>query len=128
MAAHGARRLADMTATLSRLIGIETVVAAQGITLRQRGLGWKRHTSTDPAKLDQIVRKRLPKGLGTSPPLERVMAVIRAQIPPLEQDRSLTADLEAAASLALTGALGTAAGLPSVGAGPGAGNTFGARA
>jgi histidine ammonia-lyase len=114
MAAHGARRLADMTSTLSRLIGIEAVVAAQGITLRQQGIGWKRHASADPSKPDQIVRTRLPKGLATSPALERVMVVIRSRIPPLEGDRPLTADLEAGAELAITGRLAGATGLPSL--------------
>ena len=114
MAAHGARRLADMTATLSRLIGIETVVAAQGITLRQRGIGWKRHAAQHSTKPDHIVRTRLPKGLATSAALERVMTFVRGRIAPLEQDRPMAADLEIAAGLALSGALCDASGLPPV--------------
>lgn len=114
MAAHGARRLADMTSTLAHLIGIETVVAAQGITLRQRGQGWKRHASSDPARSGQVVRTKLPHGLPTSPVLERVMGVIRSRIAPLDQDRPLTHDLEAAAELVSTGALAAATGLPAI--------------
>ncbi len=39
MAAHGARRLHEMNANLARILGIEMLVAAQGIDLRKRGAG-----------------------------------------------------------------------------------------
>jgi len=39
MAAHGARRLHEMNANLARILGIEMLVAVQGIDLRKRGAG-----------------------------------------------------------------------------------------
>ena len=73
MAAHGARRLLDMTGNLARIIGIELVCAAQGVEFRAP--------------------------LRTSAPLQGALAALRAAVPPLVEDRALGADLEAAAAL-----------------------------
>jgi histidine ammonia-lyase len=84
MACHGARRLADMTANLERIVGIEALTAAQGVAFRAP--------------------------LATSPRLAAALAAIRAQVPALEADRVLSDDLERAAALVRTGALARAAG------------------
>jgi histidine ammonia-lyase len=84
MAAHGARRLADMTANLARIVGIELLCAAQGVGFRAP--------------------------LATSAPLARVVARLRADCPALGPDRPLTPDIERAAALVLSGALVEAAG------------------
>ncbi|MBP7001002.1 histidine ammonia-lyase [Amaricoccus sp.] len=85
MAAHGARRLAPMVANLERILGIEALCAAQGVEFRAP--------------------------LTTSPPLAAALARLRAEIPPLGVDRSLAAELEAAARLVREGALLEAAGV-----------------
>jgi histidine ammonia-lyase len=85
MAAHGARRLGRMVANLNHILGVEALCAAQGIGFRAP--------------------------LVTSVPLQRVMAVIRAEIPALEDDRYLAPDLAAAAALVAEGALSKAAGV-----------------
>src|SRR5262249_6235795 len=69
MSAHSARRLMDMTDNLGRLLGIELLVAAQGIDLRKRGLGLER------------LKPETTKPLFTSPPLERVLTLLRARVP-----------------------------------------------
>ena len=51
--------------------------------------------------------------LKTSPRLEPVLALIRAKIAPLTEDRYLAPDLAAATELVLSGALGRAAGVDS---------------
>jgi histidine ammonia-lyase len=84
MAAHGARRLRRMTANLAQILGVEAICAAQGITFRAP--------------------------LATSPPLQRVMEAIRAEIAPLAGDRYLAPDLAAAARLVTSGRLVAAAG------------------
>ncbi|MCP5152685.1 MAG: histidine ammonia-lyase [Ectothiorhodospiraceae bacterium] len=84
MAAHGARRLLEMTANLDRILGIELVTAAQGVELRAP--------------------------LVTSAPLARVIGALRAQVPALQGDRYLAGDLETAATLVRGGALGVHAG------------------
>ena len=71
MAAHGARRLAPMVANLERILGIEALCAAQGIEFRAP--------------------------LTTSAPLQAALARLRADVPPLGEDRYLAPDLEAAA-------------------------------
>ena len=98
MAAHAARRLIDMTDNLARIIGIELLVAAQGIDLRKRGLG-----------LDKL-KRQAGRELTTSPALERVQARLRREVPMLEDDRYLAADLEVAAGLVSSGAALEAAG------------------
>jgi histidine ammonia-lyase len=85
MAAHGARRLARMTANLSVILGIEAICAAQGI--------------------DQ----RAP--LLTSVPLQAALAALRSVVPPLDQDRYLAPDLRAAADCVTSDQLAQAAGL-----------------
>jgi histidine ammonia-lyase len=79
MACHGARRLLQMAANLERIVGIEAVVAAQGVALRAPLL--------------------------TSPMLLSVLRIVRAAVPPLGDDRVIAPDLEAAAALVRTGAL-----------------------
>jgi histidine ammonia-lyase len=78
MACHAARRLIDMNLNLTRILGIEWLVAAQGIDLRAPLL--------------------------TSPPLQRAIRALRTEVAPLEEDRYLAPDLEAAARLAGEGA------------------------
>jgi histidine ammonia-lyase len=107
MAAHGARRLLEMTRNLAQIIGIELIVAAQGIDLRKAGFG-----------LDRLKGPNAAKALKTSPALERVMTVTRGRIATLGDDRILSGDLRAAAELIATGAITTAAGhglLPGLG-------------
>mgnify|MGYP001818893454 FL=1 len=73
MAAHGARRLADMNDNLGRILGIELLCAAQGVEFRA------------PLK--------------TSAPLQAAMDALREQVDTLEDDRYLAGDLEKAALL-----------------------------
>jgi histidine ammonia-lyase len=84
MAAHGARRLAPMVENLERILGIEALCAAQGIEFRAP--------------------------LTTSPPLRAALARLRTTVPSLGADRSLSPDLEAAATLVREGVLLEAAG------------------
>ena len=79
MAAHGARRLRRMNANLAQIVGIEALCAAAGVEFRAP--------------------------LRTSAPLAAVIARLRAEIPPLDQDRYLAPDLATAAELVRTGAL-----------------------
>ena len=79
MACHGARRLLAMTQNLFWIIGVEAMVAAQGVDLRGP--------------------------LTTSPALQAAVAAIRARIPGLEADRFMGADMEAAGELVASGAL-----------------------
>lgn len=107
MAAHGARRLMEMARNLAQIVGIELMVAAQGIDLRKAGHGF-----------DKLARSAVPKGLRTSEPLERVLALTRTRILTLGDDRILAPDLLAAADLVASGAVTSAAGhdlLPSFG-------------
>jgi histidine ammonia-lyase len=107
MSAHGARRLIDMARNLAQLIGIELVVAAQGIDLRKAGFGLERLRSRGHAA-----------GLKTSPALERVMTLVRSKVAFVDRDRILSPELRAAAELVASGAVTTAAGhnlLPSLG-------------
>ncbi len=79
MAAHAARRLARMNDNLAQIIGIELLVAAQGIELRAP--------------------------LTTSAPLARVIAQLRVRVPKLGPDRYMAPDLAAAAELIKSGRL-----------------------
>ena len=83
MAAHAARRLSDMADNLATILGIELLVAAQGITLR------------------------LPHS--TSAPLAAVIAALREQVRELGEDRYMADDLAKAAALVGAGALPAAA-------------------
>lgn len=101
MAAHTARRLGDMTSNLAKIVGIELLVAAQGIDLRKDGRGFSK------------LKSAKPKNLKTSPELERVLKLLRERVPMLEEDRALTADVEAAVDLVEAGAVLEAAGTKS---------------
>ena len=91
MAAHGARRLMEMTANLARIVGIELMVAGQGVTLRKEGFG-------------------VTAGLSTSAALERVLVTLRNAVPRLGPDRYIAPDLLAAEKLVASGAVLDAAG------------------
>jgi histidine ammonia-lyase len=79
MAAHGARRLTAMVDNLNRILGVELLCAAQGISFRAP--------------------------LATSLPLQRAVACLRAVVEPLGDDRYLAPDLEIAAALVADGRL-----------------------
>ena len=85
MAAHGARRLLDMAANASAVIGIELLAAAQGCDF---------HT-----------------GLASSEALERARAALRAEVPALDHDRHFHPDMEAANALVRSGTIITVAAL-----------------
>jgi len=84
MACHGARRLLEMAANLERIVGIEALVAAQGVELRAP--------------------------LVTSPRLQAAIDVIRSKVASLKDDRFMANDLEIAADLVRSGTLADAAG------------------
>lgn len=84
MAAHAARRLLDMNENLGRIIGIELLCAVQGVEFRAP--------------------------LSTSDRLSRVVALVRAEIAGLGDDRILAPDIEVAARMVQGGAVATAAG------------------
>jgi histidine ammonia-lyase len=83
MAAHGARRLLPMVENATAVIGIELLMAAQGCDLRA------------PLK--------------TSVPLEAARALLREQVPTLENDRYMYPDMQKAVALVRSGALTAAA-------------------
>jgi len=83
MAAHAARRLCDMADNLAAILGIELLVAAQGIELRSPHL--------------------------TSPALAAVIATLREQVPALGTDRYMADDLAKAKTLVEEGQLPAAA-------------------
>jgi histidine ammonia-lyase len=93
MAAHSARRLVDMNANLARIIGIELLVAAQGIDLRKSGLGFSQ------------LKGPKPRRLKTSSELESVLSFVRKNIPMLDADRILAVDLAEAARMVESGEL-----------------------
>ena len=84
MAAHGARRLASMARNGANVIAIEALAAAQACDFHAP--------------------------LASSPALEAVRRRVRAEVPHLEEDRYLHADLAAAGGLVSAGALVEAAG------------------
>ncbi len=73
MSAHGAYRLAQMNANLSKIIAVELLCAAQG------------------------VEARAP--LETSAPLRKIIARLRRSVPPLKEDRPLAPDIDLVADL-----------------------------
>ena len=77
MACHGARRLGPMNRNLASIVGIELLLATQGIEFRA------------PIK--------------TSDALMRVMAGIRADVAPLEDDRYLADDINLVTQLVVEG-------------------------
>ncbi|MDX2202209.1 MAG: histidine ammonia-lyase [Hyphomicrobiaceae bacterium] len=83
MAAHGARRLLDMTANLREILGIELLAACQGCDFHAP--------------------------LASSAPLERVRALVRSRVPHLVEDRYLAPELAAASALIGSGAIVAAA-------------------
>jgi len=86
MAAHGARRLAEMAENALSVVAIELLAAAQGCDFHA------------PLK--------------SSAPLEAVRACLRRAVPPLADDRYLNPDILAAAQLVRTGAIISASGVP----------------
>ena len=85
MAAHGARRLGPMAENAAHVIGIELIAAAQGCGFHAP--------------------------LRSSDRLERAVALLRAEVPPLDHDRYLADDINAATALVRSGRLAAAAGL-----------------
>jgi histidine ammonia-lyase len=85
MAAHGARRLMDMADNASAIVGIELLTAVQGCDFHQP--------------------------LASSAALERVRAVLRAEVPTLEDDRFMHPDMAAAIALVREGRVLAAAGM-----------------
>src|SRR6188508_1489487 len=73
MAAHGARRLLEMTGNTMNVLAIELLAAGQALDFH------------------------LP--LRSSAPLEAARALLRAQVPTLEDDRHFAPDIEAAAGI-----------------------------
>ena len=93
MAAHGARRLLAMTENLIQILGIELLAAAQGCDFHA------------PLK--------------SSAALERVRQRLRAEVPPIEDDRHFAPDIAKAAQLIRSGAIVAAVGsetLPTISA------------
>lgn len=86
MAAHGARRLHGMIEAAMDVLAIELLAGAQGCDFHAP--------------------------LASSPALERVRAVVRAEVPRLETDRHFHPDLVAAGRMIRSGAIVAAAGLP----------------
>jgi histidine ammonia-lyase len=84
MACHGARRLLPMTQNLFWIIGVEAMMAAQGVEFRAPHV--------------------------TSPRLLAATAAIRARIAPLVEDRYMADDMAAAGELVASDALAMAAG------------------
>ncbi len=84
MAAHGALRLGRMNENLAHILAVELMCAAQG------------------------VEARAP--LCTSPPLQRVLELVRSTVPALAGDRPLAPDMEALAALVRAGRVAQAAG------------------
>ncbi len=86
MATHAARRLLPMATNVAHVLGIELLAAAQGCDFRGP--------------------------LESSAPLERARALLRAQVPRLEDDRLFAPDIDAAITLVATGALAEAVAVP----------------
>ena len=79
MAAHGARRLADMVANADAVLGIELLAAVQGAEFH--------------------------RPLTSSPALEAARSLLRSVVEPLDEDRHFHPDMEAANALIRSGAL-----------------------
>lgn len=90
MAAHGARRLLDMAANATVVIGVELLAAAQGCDFQV--------------------------GLTSSEALEQVRMNLRAQVPMLDHDRHFHPDMELATAMVRSGAVAETVGslLPGV--------------
>ena len=85
MAAHGARRLMDMADNAGVVIAIELLAAVQGCDFH--------------------------RPLASSPPLEAVRALLRHEVPHLDEDRALHPDQQVATRLVRSRAVVEAAGL-----------------
>ncbi len=85
MAAHGARRLAEMVTNVDAVLGIEYLAAVQGCEFHAP--------------------------LASSAALEAARALLRAAVPPLDEDRHFHPDMEAANALIRSGALAQAIGM-----------------
>jgi histidine ammonia-lyase len=85
MAAHAARRLLPMAENLAQILGIELLAGCQGCDFH------------------------MP--LTSSTPVERVRALLRAQVPHLDDDRYVAPDIAAAATLVRSGAVVEAVGI-----------------
>ena len=83
MAAHAAMRLLPMAENLTQILGIELLAACQGCDFHAP--------------------------LTSSPALERVRALVRAEVPHLDDDRYLAADMAKAAAFVRSGAIVNAA-------------------
>jgi histidine ammonia-lyase len=88
MAAHGSRRLIQMADNLANIIGIEYLAAAQGCDFHAP--------------------------LRSSQSLEAARALLRAEVPTLDQDRYFHPDMVAATQLVTSGAVAALAELPGV--------------
>jgi histidine ammonia-lyase len=86
MAAHGARRLLPMAQNAMSVVGIELLCAAQGCDFHAP--------------------------LVSSPPLEAVRRLVRAEVPHLDDDRHFHPDMAKAIALVRSGAVAAAVGLP----------------
>jgi histidine ammonia-lyase len=85
MAAQAARRLLPMAENLSNILAIELLAACQGCDFHAP--------------------------LASSPAIERVRALLRAEVSHLDDDRYLAPDIAAAANLVRSGAVAAAAGI-----------------
>ncbi|WP_225763708.1 histidine ammonia-lyase [Stenotrophomonas sp. Marseille-Q4652] len=85
MAAHGARRLLQMAANAANVVGIELLAAAQGCDFHAP--------------------------LRSSDALESARALLRTQVPSLEEDRYFHPDMVAATTLVGSGALAASVGM-----------------
>lgn len=83
MATFAGRRLTEMAHNTAHIVGIELLAAAQGLDFHA--------------------------GMTTSLPLQRVHALVRAQVPSHTEDRYLAPDLDAAQRLVLSGCFDAAA-------------------
>jgi histidine ammonia-lyase len=84
MATHGARRLLPMAENTANVIGIELLAAVQGCDFHAP--------------------------MTSSEPLERARALLRAEVPHLDNDRHMAPEMEQAAALVMSGALADAIG------------------
>jgi histidine ammonia-lyase len=80
MATHGARRLLEMATNAAGIVAIELLAAAQGIEFH--------------------------RPLKSSRPLEAALGILRHAVPRYDRDRFFAPDIEAAANLVRSGALG----------------------
>ena len=85
MAAHGARRLSQMTKNLNVILGVELLCAAQGVEFRAP--------------------------LSTSAPLSKVLKRLRKSVESIGDDRFLSPDLEKSALLIASNEILKASGL-----------------